>query len=160
MTTTLSTFEMRAVMNKGKTSGYLYLAVVGALVATLCDANHVYTQTLSYPAPVYAGQAWWVTATSHDWPSWHYNRPRAVLVPARSPASADSPGGHDCAPSPDWWWRDSGSSAGRYVLDSARQIAGHVSGIVLLAWGACRSCAISICRSRGHILPHLTLLDF
>ncbi|MDI1301184.1 MAG: hypothetical protein PSX71_04715 [bacterium] len=47
-------------MNNRKASGYLYLAVVGALVATLCDANHVYTQTLSYPAPVYAGQAWWV----------------------------------------------------------------------------------------------------
>lgn len=41
-------------------SGYFYLALLGAVIATLCDANHVFTQTLSYPAPVYAGQAWWV----------------------------------------------------------------------------------------------------
>lgn len=47
-------------MSNLKTSGFVYLALVGALVATVCDANHVYTQTLSYPAPVFAGQAWWV----------------------------------------------------------------------------------------------------
>ena len=47
-------------MNNWKASGFLYLAVTGALVATLCDANHVYTQTLSYPAPICTGQAWWV----------------------------------------------------------------------------------------------------
>ncbi len=41
-------------------SGFIYLALVGALIATLCDANHVYTQTLSYPTPVFAGQAFWV----------------------------------------------------------------------------------------------------
>lgn len=47
-------------MSNLKNSGFVYLALVGALVATVCDANHVYTQTLSYPAPVFAGQAWWV----------------------------------------------------------------------------------------------------
>ncbi len=47
-------------MNNWKASGFLYLAVAGALLATLCDANHVHTLTLSYPAPTYAGQAWWV----------------------------------------------------------------------------------------------------
>lgn len=44
-------------MNK---SGLCSLAFLGAVVATLCDANHVFTHTLSYPAPVLAGQAWWV----------------------------------------------------------------------------------------------------
>lgn len=47
-------------MNTLKKSGFIYLALLGALVATLCDANHVYTQTLSYPAPMFAGQAGWV----------------------------------------------------------------------------------------------------
>lgn len=41
-------------------SGFLQLALLGAIAATLCDANHVYTGTLSYPAPFLAGQAWWV----------------------------------------------------------------------------------------------------
>lgn len=43
-----------------KTSRFISLALIGAVVATLCDANHVYTMTLSYPAPILAGQAWWV----------------------------------------------------------------------------------------------------
>lgn len=47
-------------MNSLRIQGFFFLAVLGALVATLCDANHVYTQTLSYPAPFFAGQAWWV----------------------------------------------------------------------------------------------------
>lgn len=47
-------------MNDWKASGFLYLAVLGALIATLCDASHVYTQALSYPGPLCAGQAWWV----------------------------------------------------------------------------------------------------
>ena len=51
---------MKFVMSNLKATGFLYLALVGAVVATLCDANHVYTQTLSYPVPVFAGQAWWV----------------------------------------------------------------------------------------------------
>lgn len=42
------------------TVGLLSLAFLGAIVATLCDANHVLTHTLSYPAPFVAGQAWWV----------------------------------------------------------------------------------------------------
>ena len=36
------------------------LALLGALVATFCDAIHVYTKTLSYPDPLWFGQAWWV----------------------------------------------------------------------------------------------------
>ena len=36
------------------------VAVAGAIVATLCDANHVYTGTLSYPRPVIFGQPLWV----------------------------------------------------------------------------------------------------
>lgn len=38
----------------------LALALLAAVIATLCDANHVYTGTLSYPQPFMAGQAWWV----------------------------------------------------------------------------------------------------
>lgn len=38
----------------------LLLALVAAALATLCDANHVYTQTLAYPEPFLFGQAWWV----------------------------------------------------------------------------------------------------
>lgn len=47
-------------MTQTRTSGYLYLALLGAVIATLCDANHVHTQTLHYPTPLFAGQAWWV----------------------------------------------------------------------------------------------------
>lgn len=42
------------------TAGLLYPAILGAIVATLCDANHVLTRTLSYPTPLFAGQAFWV----------------------------------------------------------------------------------------------------
>lgn len=42
------------------TSGIFILALLAAIVATLCDANHVLTQTLSYPAPIFFNQAWWV----------------------------------------------------------------------------------------------------
>lgn len=38
----------------------LPLALLAALIATLCDANHVHTGTLSYPEPFLFGQAWWV----------------------------------------------------------------------------------------------------
>lgn len=47
-------------MNTLNKSGFFWLALLGAMIATLCDANHVYTQTLSYPNPFFAGQAWWV----------------------------------------------------------------------------------------------------
>lgn len=47
-------------MTKPNTAGLLSLALLGAIVATLCDANHVLTHTLSYPSPLVAGQAWWV----------------------------------------------------------------------------------------------------
>lgn len=47
-------------MDKLNKSGFIYLALVGAFIATLCDACHVYTQTLSYPHPMFAGQAFWV----------------------------------------------------------------------------------------------------
>ncbi len=36
------------------------LAVVGAIFATLGDANHVYTHTLKYPDPHWFGQSAWV----------------------------------------------------------------------------------------------------
>lgn len=36
------------------------LALLAAVVATLCDANHVQTNTLVYPYPFIAGQAPWV----------------------------------------------------------------------------------------------------
>ena len=42
------------------TSGIFILALLAAIVATLCDANHVLTQTLSYPNPLFLKQAWWV----------------------------------------------------------------------------------------------------
>ena len=42
------------------TSGIFILALLAAIVATLCDANHVLTQTLSYPNPLFLNQAWWV----------------------------------------------------------------------------------------------------
>ena len=47
-------------MNNLKVSGVLLFALLAAVAATFCDANHVYTRTLSYPAPLVAGQAWWV----------------------------------------------------------------------------------------------------
>ena len=42
------------------TSGIFILALLAAVVATLCDANHVFTQTLSYPTPLFFNQAWWI----------------------------------------------------------------------------------------------------
>ena len=47
-------------MNTLNKNGFFWLALLGAIIATLCDANHVYTQTLSYPSPFFVGQAWWV----------------------------------------------------------------------------------------------------
>ncbi|WP_228147385.1 hypothetical protein [Acinetobacter sp. ANC 3813] len=41
-------------------TGIFALALLAAIVATLCDANHVFTQTLSYPTPLFFQQAWWV----------------------------------------------------------------------------------------------------
>lgn len=41
-------------------SRILSLSLLGALAATLCDLNHVYTKTLSYPHPTWLGQPWWV----------------------------------------------------------------------------------------------------
>ena len=41
-------------------SGIFILALLAAIVATFCDAIHVYTQTLSYPNPLFFHQAWWV----------------------------------------------------------------------------------------------------
>jgi len=43
-----------------KYSGIFILALLAAIVATLCDAIHVYTQTLSYPDSQFFSQAWWV----------------------------------------------------------------------------------------------------
>lgn len=40
--------------------GLLKLALAGAVVATVCDANHVLTGALSYPNPTIGGQPWWV----------------------------------------------------------------------------------------------------
>lgn len=40
--------------------GVLALGVAGAAVATVCDAVHVKTKTLSYPKPLYWKQAGWV----------------------------------------------------------------------------------------------------
>lgn len=47
-------------MQKTKHIGLFLFALLGALLATLCDSVHVYTQTLSYPEPFLFGQAWWV----------------------------------------------------------------------------------------------------
>jgi hypothetical protein len=41
-------------------TGIILFALMGALVATICDGVHVYTQTLSYADPFLFGQAWWV----------------------------------------------------------------------------------------------------
>lgn len=38
----------------------LIFSIIGAIVSTLCDGNHVFTETLSYTYPYYFGQAWWV----------------------------------------------------------------------------------------------------
>lgn len=39
--------------------GVIYLALLGALIATLCDKAHVLTNTLYYPSPDYWDQPWW-----------------------------------------------------------------------------------------------------
>lgn len=39
---------------------FIYFALLGAAIATLCDGIHVYTGTLSYPNPFVCGQAAWV----------------------------------------------------------------------------------------------------
>jgi len=36
------------------------LAIIGAIISTFCDANHVYTGALNYTQPDFWGQAWWV----------------------------------------------------------------------------------------------------
>ena len=47
-------------MAKIRRLGVLALGVAGAAVATVCDAVHVKTKTLSYPDPLYWKQAGWV----------------------------------------------------------------------------------------------------
>lgn len=44
---------------KSNTLGIIYLALLGALIATLCDKVHVLTNTLYYPSPDYWDQPWW-----------------------------------------------------------------------------------------------------
>ncbi len=46
--------------NSKHLSGFIKAAVAGAAVATVCDANHVFTGTLRYPQPVVFGQPLWV----------------------------------------------------------------------------------------------------
>jgi len=38
----------------------LPFALIGAIAATICDANHAYTETLSYPVPYFFEQVWQV----------------------------------------------------------------------------------------------------
>ncbi len=45
---------------KSKLIKFLPFALIGAIVATICDANHVFTGALSYPKPFLFGQAWFV----------------------------------------------------------------------------------------------------
>jgi hypothetical protein len=47
-------------MRPRSVTGVLQFAGLSAIVATVCDANHVATGTLAYPRPVLFGQAWWV----------------------------------------------------------------------------------------------------
>ena len=47
-------------MAKIRGLGILKLGITGAVVATVCDAIHVKTKTLSYPKPLYWKQAGWV----------------------------------------------------------------------------------------------------
>ena len=47
-------------MAKIRKLGVLALGVAGAAVATVCDAIHVHTKTLSYPDPLIWKQAGWV----------------------------------------------------------------------------------------------------
>lgn len=41
-------------------TGIILFALLGALITTFCDGVHVHTQTLSYPDPLFFGQAFWV----------------------------------------------------------------------------------------------------
>ncbi|HXC49749.1 MAG TPA: hypothetical protein VN634_02585 [Candidatus Limnocylindrales bacterium] len=43
-----------------RSTGIAVVVLIGATVATLCDANHVRTGTISYRDPWLFGQAWWV----------------------------------------------------------------------------------------------------
>ena len=45
---------------KSNLINFLPFALLGAIVATICDANHVFTGALSYPKPFLFGQAWFV----------------------------------------------------------------------------------------------------
>lgn len=47
-------------MNR-KYIGILYLALIGAVVATLCDNVHSFTGALIYPKPDFFGQPWWIS---------------------------------------------------------------------------------------------------
>jgi hypothetical protein len=47
-------------MHKNNFKGFLFFALLGAVIATFCDGIHVHTQTLSYPETFLFGQAWWV----------------------------------------------------------------------------------------------------
>jgi hypothetical protein len=47
-------------MRNTKTVGIIFLALLGAAMATFCDGVHVHTHALSYPNPFLFGQAWWV----------------------------------------------------------------------------------------------------
>ena len=47
-------------MQNIKVYGIFLLGFLAAIVATICDGIHVYTQTLSYPYPLIFNQAWWV----------------------------------------------------------------------------------------------------
>jgi len=51
---------MSLLMRNKNFTGIILFALMGALVATVCDGVHVYTQTLSYADPFLFGQAWWV----------------------------------------------------------------------------------------------------
>ena len=46
---------------KIKYIGILYLALIGAVVATLCDNVHSFTGSLIYPEPDLFGQPWWIS---------------------------------------------------------------------------------------------------
>jgi len=47
-------------MNYKKSNGIYVFAMLGGLVATICDGIHVHTRTLAYAKPFLFRQAWWV----------------------------------------------------------------------------------------------------
>jgi len=47
-------------INKSLLFRFLSFAIISAIVCTICDANHIHTQTLSYTYPFLLGQAWFV----------------------------------------------------------------------------------------------------